>query len=451
MTPIRVVIMGAAGRDFHNFNVFFRDRAEYDVVAFTATQIPNIEDRRYPPELAGPRYPGGIPIEPEEELVRLIREHDVDVAVLAYSDLSYDEVMTVASRVIGAGASFMLLGPKHTMLRSTRPVVAVCAARTGSGKSQTTRRVAQLLWERGWRAVVVRHPMPYGDLAKQAVQRFAGYDDLAAHDVTIEEREEYEPIVQAGGVVFAGVDYERILRAAEKEADVIVWDGGNNDFPFYRPDLLITVIDPHRADHVRRYYPGGVNVRMADVILVNKVDTASRDDVERARSLAWSLNPSATYVEAASPIFVADGERIRGKRVLVVEDGPTTTHGGMAFGAGWVAARRFGAAEIVDPRPHAVGSIAETLQRYPRLGPVLPAMGYSAKQVSELQTTINRVPCDTVVVGTPANLATLMRIKKPAVRAQYALQEIGRPDLPDVLAAWQRRARPARRRQPGKR
>lgn len=430
----RAIILGAAGRDFHNFNVYFRDNPDYDIVAFTAAQIPNIDDRRYPPELTGARYPDGVPIESEEELEDLIRGREIDVAVLSYSDLSYDAVMSLGSRVLAAGANYLLLGPKQTMLESSVPVIAVCAARTGSGKSQTTRRIARILQERGKRVVMVRHPMPYGDLARQAVQRFASYDDLAEQDVTVEEREEYEPIVAAGGVVYAGIDYERILRQAEAEAEIVIWDGGNNDFPFYKPNLWITVVDPHRPDHAARYYPGGVNVRMADVIILNKIDTADFEDIELARSVALDLNPTATVIEAASPVTVERGEEIRGKRALVIEDGPTLTHGEMAYGAGWIAARRYGAAEIVDPRPWAIGSIAETFAKWTTTGPVLPAMGYSDEQLRELQETIDRVEADVVVVGTPIDLSRLIEIKKPALRVRYELQEIGHPDLYEVIS-----------------
>lgn len=429
----RVIIMGAAGRDFHNFNVYFRDNENYEVVAFTAAQIPDIDDRRYPPVLAGHRYPLGIPIEPEAELSRTIRNASVDVAVLAYSDLSYDQVMTIGSRVLAAGADFLLLGPHHTMLEANCPVIAVCAARTGAGKSQTSRAVAAELRKRSLRTVLVRHPMPYGDLSEQIVQRFANADDLAAQRVTIEEREEYEPIIDAGSVVFAGVDYEAILRESEKEADVIVWDGGNNDFPFIKPNYLITVIDPHRSADTARYYPGGVNVRMADAILVNKVDSASGEQADAARATASRLNPSAVLLDGASPISVEDGERIRGQRVLVVEDGPTTTHGGMRFGAATLAARRFGAAHLVDPRPYAVGSIARTFEDYPNVGPLLPAMGYSPQQIEDLKHTIDRTPCDLVVFGTPIDLRRLITFEAPSVRVRYDLQIIGKPTLEDVV------------------
>jgi predicted GTPase len=383
--------------------------------------------------LAGPRYPAGIPIFPEEDLEKVIARQRADVVVFAYSDLSHEQVMHLASRVLASGADYLLLGPAHTALRARVPVVAVCAARTGAGKSQTSRRIGAILSEWGKRVVTVRHPMPYGDLAAQSVQRFAGYDDLARHDVTIEEREEYEPHLAAGRVVYAGVDYELILRQAEAEADVIIWDGGNNDLPFYRPDLHVVVVDPHRASHTASYHPGEANVRMAHVIVVNKVDTATEAEVQRTLAAVQQLNPGARVVMAASPITADRPEAIRGKRVLVVEDGPTLTHGGMSFGAGWVAARRFGAAEIIDPRPYAVGSIRETFARYPTTGMVLPAMGYSQDQVRELAETINRSPAEVVIVGTPIDLSRLIAFEKPAVRIRYELEEIGKPRLDDVL------------------
>ncbi len=431
--PQRVVILGAAGRDFHNFNVYFRDNPDYEVVAFTATQIPNIDGRRYPAALAGARYPDGIPIEPEADLERLIRERRVDVVVFSYSDVTHDYVMHLGARAMAAGANYWLLGPRQTMLPAQVPVVAVCAARTGSGKSQTSRRVAEILEERGRRLVVVRHPMPYGDLVRQEVQRFETMDDLDRHEVTIEEREEYEPHLQAGRVVYAGVDYEKILRRAEQEADVIVWDGGNNDLPFYAPDLLIVVVDPLRPDHAARYHPGETNVRMADVIVINKINSASLDEIDVTRRIARDLNPTATIIEAASPIFVDDGASIQGKRVLVIEDGPTLTHGEMAYGAGWVAAQRHGAAEIIDPRPYAVDSIRETFEKYPTTGPVLPAMGYSETQTEELAETIRRTPADIVLIATPIDLRRLVDFDKPALRVRYELQVIGTPTLAEVL------------------
>jgi len=429
----RALILGAAGRDFHNFNTFFRGNDDYQVVAFTATQIPDIEGRRYPAELAGAAYPDGIPIYAESEMESLIADNDVDVVVFSYSDVTHQHVMHMGSRAIAAGASYLLLGAQQTMVSSSKPVVAVCAARTGAGKSQTSRRVAELLTAAGKKVVVVRHPMPYGDLVKQAVQRFETYDDLAKHEVTIEEREEYEPHIDAGRIVYAGVDYEAILRQAEAEADVVIWDGGNNDLPFYRPDVFITIVDPHRPDHALRYHPGETNVRMADAILINKVDTASLEGVETARRIAYELNPDALVIEAASPLFVDGGDAIRGKRALVVEDGPTLTHGEMAYGAGWVAARRYGAAEIVDPRPYAVGSIAATYEKYPTTGDVLPAMGYGDKQVEELAATIRATEADVIVIGTPIDLSRLIEFDKPSVRVSYELQEIGDPTLEDVL------------------
>jgi len=429
----RALILGAAGRDFHNFNTFFRGNDDYRVVAFTAAQIPDIEGRRYPAALAGEGYPEGIPIHAESELEALIAEYEVDVVVFAYSDVTHEHVMHLGSRAMAAGANYLLLGARQTMIPSSRPVVAVCAARTGSGKSQTSRRVAQLLTAAGRKVVVIRHPMPYGDLAKQAVQRFETYDDLRKHDVTIEEREEYEPHIDAGRIVYAGVDYGAILEQAEQEADVVIWDGGNNDLPFYVPDVLITVVDPHRPDHALRYHPGETNVRMADAILINKVDTASLEDVETARRIAVELNPDALVIEGASPLFVEGGEGIRGRRVLVVEDGPTLTHGEMAYGAGWVAARRYGASEIIDPRPFAVGSIADTYARYPTTGDVLPAMGYGEKQVKELAETIRASDADLVVIGTPIDLTRLIEFDKPSVRVRYELQEIGSPTLTDAL------------------
>jgi predicted GTPase len=434
MPKKNILIMGAAGRDFHNFNVAYRQDPEVQVVAFTATQIPNIEGRLYPPELAGPHYPAGIPVFPEAELLRLIAELKVEQVVFAYSDVPHAYVMHRASQVLAAGADFVLLGPHSTEIASTKPVVSVCAARTGSGKSQTSRRVAEILGNSGKKVAAIRHPMPYGDLARQAAQRFASYDDLEAADCTIEEREEYEPHLAQGLLVFAGVDYEKILRMAEKEVDIILWDGGNNDLPFYHSDLHIVVVDPHRPGHEMAYHPGEANVRMADVIVINKVDTASAEGVLQVRANLAQLNPAATVIEAASPIYVDDAAAIRGKRVLVVEDGPTLTHGEMAYGAGWVAARRFGAAEIVDPRPYAVGSIAQTYAKYPTTGPVLPAMGYGDAQVRELEQTINSAQADLVLIGTPIDLGRLLDLNKPAQRIRYELQEIGQPTLKEVLA-----------------
>jgi predicted GTPase len=435
MSRIRVLIMGAAGRDFHNFNTVFRDDKAYEVVAFTATQIPNIEGRIYPRELAGCLYPEGIPIYPEDELLNLIQQHDIDQVIFAYSDVSHEYVMHKASAVLVAGADFRLMGSKETMIHSSKPVVAVCAVRTGSGKSQTTRYVCNALQEMGHTPVAIRHPMPYGDLVAQAVQRFADYSDLDRYNCTIEEREEYEPHIDRGVVVFAGVDYEAILRQAEKEADVIVWDGGNNDLPFYKADLHITVADPHRAGHELTYYPGESNLRAADVVVINKIDTADLACISRVRENVRLVNPTATIVEAASPIFVEDPDAICGQRVLVVEDGPTLTHGEMAYGAGVVAARRFGAAEIIDPRPYAVGSIVETYAKYPTTGRVLPAMGYGAQQIHELEETINDTPCDLVIIGTPIDLSRVLDIHRPYQRVRYELQVIGQPTLEEVLQA----------------
>jgi len=433
MTKIRTLIMGAAGRDFHNFNTFFRDNEDYEVVAFTATQIPNIEGRKYPAELAGKLYPNGINIYPESDMPDLVRNLNVDEVVFAYSDVPHTYVMHKASLVNKLGADFVLMGSKKTQIKSTKPVVAVCAVRTGSGKSQTTRRVSLILKEMGYKVAAIRHPMPYGDLVKQKVQRFATYADLDKHECTIEEREEYEPHIDNGVIVYAGVDYEAILREAEKEVDIILWDGGNNDFSFYVPDLLIVVADPHRAGHELYYHPGETNVRMADVFVINKVDTANPDDVITVRENIHSLNPDAIVIEGASPIFVDDPEAIRGKRVLVVEDGPTLTHGGMAYGAAFVAARRFGAAEIVDPRPYAVGSIIDTYRKYPDTGKILPAMGYGDAMVHDLEKTIENADVDLVIIGTPIDLNRIMSIKKPTQRVRYELQEIGKPTLKDVL------------------
>jgi predicted GTPase len=434
MNRQRVIIMGAAGRDFHNFNVYFRDNPDYQVVAFTATQIPNIDKRQYPPALAGDLYTHGIPIYPEADLTDLIIQHGIHQVIFAYSDVSHEYVMHKASQVLAAGADFRLMGANTTMLESEKPLVSVCAVRTGSGKSQTTRHVCDVLQGMGKQVVVIRHPMPYGDLVAQRVQRFASHDDLERHNCTIEEREEYEPHIDRGVVVYAGVDYEPILRQAEQEAEVIVWDGGNNDLPLYRPDLHIVVADPHRPDHARRYHPGEANLRMADVVLINKVDTADYQGVSRVREDVYAINPEATVVEAASPIFVADARAIRGQRVLVIEDGPTLTHGGMAYGAGVVAARRFGAAQLVDPRPYAVGSIARTFEKYPHMGALLPAMGYGDEQIAELEQTINAVECDLVLTATPIDLRRLVEVRHPVDRVRYELQVIGEPTLHEVLA-----------------
>jgi len=432
--PKRVIIMGAAGRDFHNFNVYFRDNPDYQVVAFTATQIPNIEGRRYPPELAGRLYPDGIPIYPEEELTDLIRRYQVDQVVFAYSDVSHEYVMHKASQALVAGADFCLMGTGSTMLTSRKPVVAVCAVRTGSGKSQTTRHVCDVLRRMGHRVVVVRHPMPYGDLTAQTVQRFATYEDLDRYRCTIEEREEYEPHIDRGVVVYAGVDYERILRQAEEEADIVVWDGGNNDLPFFRPDLHIVVADPHRPGHEVRYHPGEANLRAADVVVINKVDTADPGGVAQVRENILEVNPQAIVIEAASPILVEDPRAIQGRRVLVIEDGPTLTHGEMAYGAGVTAARRFGAAELVDPRPYAVRSIAETFRKYPHIGPLLPAMGYGEEQIRDLEETINATPCDLVLAATPVDIRRLLKVRYPVDRVRYELQVIGQPTLEEILA-----------------
>ncbi len=433
--PTRTLIMGAAGRDFHNFNTVYRDNDAYQVVAFTATQIPNIEGRQYPPELAGRLYPNGIPIYPESELANLIRDLKVDEVVFAYSDVPHVFVMHQASRVLAAGANFRLLGPRATMLDSSKPVVSVGAVRTGAGKSQTSRRVAEALRGLGYTVAAVRHPMPYGNLIAQAVQRFGDYDDLDEYETTIEEREEYEPHLDRGVIVFAGVDYEKILRRAEAEVDIVLWDGGNNDLPFYRPDLHIVVADPHRPGHESSYHPGEANVRMADVIVINKVDTANGADVLAVQTAARALNPRAVIIEAASPLKVDDPAAIAGKRVLCIEDGPTLTHGEMAYGAAWVAARRFGAAEIIDPRPYAVGTIAATYAKYPTTGAVLPAMGYGPAQVKELEQTINRTPADLVLIGTPIDLRRVLKLERPAQRVRYDLQEIGQPALFDLLKA----------------
>jgi predicted GTPase len=433
METQQVVIMGAAGRDFHNFNTYFRDNEAFRVVAFTATQIPDIEGRTYPAALAGALYPEGIPIYPEAELTDLIEKHGVDQVIFAYSDVPHEYVMHKASQVLAAGADFRLMGVRNTRLKSKKPVVAVCAVRTGSGKSQTTRRVSLILRDMGYKVVIVRHPMPYGDLVSQSVQRFADYADLDEQNCTIEEREEYEPHLNNGMIVYAGVDYERILRQAEAEADVVLWDGGNNDVAFFQPDLTVVVADPHRPGHESTYHPGETNVHLADVFVINKVDTADAENVIAVRESLRAINPEAVVIEAASPLIVDDPAAIRGKRVLVVEDGPTLTHGEMAYGAGWVAARRFGAKAIVDPRPFAVGSILETYAHYPNTGDVLPAMGYGQKQIKELEQTIDNADCDLVLIGTPIGLDRLIEIDKPSQRVLYELQEIGRPNLEDVL------------------
>jgi len=427
--------MGAAGRDFHNFNVFFRDNKAYDVVAFTATQIPNIEGRRYPAGLAGSLYPEGISIFPESDLERLIAELEVEQVIFAYSDVPHEYVMHKASEVLAAGADFRLMGMKNTQIKSTKPVVSVCAVRTGSGKSQTTRRVSLILRSLGFRVAAIRHPMPYGDLVAQKIQRFADYSDLDKQNCTIEEREEYEPHLDNGILVYAGVDYEAILRQAEQEVDIILWDGGNYDFPFYVSDLAIVVADPHRPGHEKSYHPGETNVRSADVFVINKVDTAEPENVMKVRETLQQLNPGAQVIEAASPLFVDQPDLIRGKRVLVIEDGPTLTHGEMAYGAGWVAARRYGACEIVDPRPFAVGSIISTYRKYPDTGPILPAMGYGDEMIHDLESTINNAPVDIVISATPIDLTRIIRVNKPMQRVRYELQEIGKPTLEDILKA----------------
>lgn len=430
----RVIIAGAAGRDFHDFNCVFRNNDAYRVVAFTATQIPNIEGRRYPPELSGELYKNGVPIYAEADLEKLIAEHDVNQVVFSYSDVSHEYVMHLASRVLAAGADFRLIGPDRMMLPSKRPVVSVNAVRTGSGKSQTSRYVVRTLQELGYeRVVAVRHPMPYGDLAAQAVQRFASYEDMDAAECTIEEREEYEPYVEMGAVIYAGVDYHAILERAEEEADIIVWDGGNNDLPFYRPDVHIVVADPHRQGHELRYHPGETNLRMADIVVVNKVDTADHENVVAVQRNVRAVNPDAVIVRAASPIFVEDAQAIQGKRVLVIEDGPTLTHGEMAYGAGFVAADNFGAREIVDPQPYASGTIAETYEKYPNARGILPAMGYGAIQIGELEDTINDTPADLVLIATPIDLGRLINIRQPSQRVRYELQVIGQPTLAQLL------------------
>src|SRR3954466_1409695 len=434
MARTRVLIAGAAGRDFHNFNLVYRDRPEYEVVAFTATQIPNIDGRRYPPELAGSLYPEGIPILPESALEEAVREHEIDWVVFAYSDVTHDHVMHIGSRALAAGASYHLIAPADTMLASTKPVVAVCAVRTGSGKSQTTRHVARLFRESGKRVAVLRHPMPYGDLAAQAVQRFEHYEDLEAADATIEEREEYEPHIAEGNLVFAGIDYERILRAAEQEADVVLWDGGNNDTPFIKPDIHIVVVDPHRPGHELRYHPGETNLRMADVCVVNKIDSAPQEGVDAVLDSIRANNPGARIVLAASPYVVeGDAEAIAGKRVLAIEDGPTLTHGEMTYGAAVLAAKANGAAELIDPRGAALRSIAQTFVDYPNVGALLPAMGYGRKQMDDLKATIEASGAELVLIGTPIDLRKLIDFDVPALRITYRLQEVGEPTLADVL------------------
>ncbi len=434
MSARRVLILGAAGRDFHNFNVAFRDDPDYEVVAFTATQIPNITGRRYPAALAGPAYPDGIPILDENRLERFVRDLRVDEVVFSYSDVSHETVMHLASRAIAAGADFRLMGADATMLSSSLPVISICAVRTGCGKSQTTRKVAETLKAMGKRLVAIRHPMPYGDLERQAVQRFGTYEDLDREECTIEEREEYEPHLDRGTVVYAGVDYGSILARAETEADVILWDGGNNDLPFYRADLEIVVVDPHRPGHELGYHPGEANLRRADVVVINKMSTATADGIRTVKANVARVNPGATVIEADSPISISNPDAVRGKRVLVIEDGPTLTHGGMTYGAGVVAAREHGAAGCVDPRPYAVGSIRETFEHYPDTGALLPAMGYGEEQVRDLEATVRATPCDVVVIGTPVDLRRVMEFDKPTVRVTYDLAERGKPDLAEVLS-----------------
>jgi len=436
MKRINTIIMGAAGRDFHNFNVMYRSNELYEVVAFTATQIPDIEGRVYPTELAGDLYPDGIPIHDESKLESLIKELDIEEIVFSYSDISHEDVMHKASKVIAAGAHFKVLGGSPTMIKSTKPVISVCAVRTGCGKSQTTRRVAEILKNSGKKVAAIRHPMPYGDLAKQAVQRFATLDDLKKHDCTIEEMEEYEPHISTGTIVYAGVDYEAIVREAEKEADIILWDGGNNDMPFYKSDLLIVVTDPHRPGHELAYYPGETNLLMADVVVINKIDTADPESIDEVRWNIREANPDAKIVDCASPIKVEDPSLIFGKKALVVEDGPTLTHGEMSYGAGMVAAEKFGASEAVDPRPYLTGRLQETFDHYPDIGTLLPAMGYGDEQIKDLETTIAKTDCDVVIIGTPIDLRRIIDIKQPSVRVTYSLQEIGKPTLTDMLKTY---------------
>jgi predicted GTPase len=442
MTKKNVIIIGAAGRDFHNFNTYFRNNEYYNVVAFTAAQIPDIDDRKYPAELAGKPYSNGIPIYSEEELPRLIREFDVHDCVFSYSDIPYQRVMSVSAIVNSAGANFILLGGKETMLKSTKPVIAVGAIRTGCGKSQTSRRIIKILMKKGFNVVAIRHPMPYGNLLDQKVQRFAEISDLKKHNCTIEEMEEYEPHIVRGNVIYSGVDYEAILREAEKDpkgCDVVLWDGGNNDFPFLKPDLMVTVTDPHRAGHELRYYPGEVTLRIADVVIINKIDTADNNAIQEVRSNIKKVNPNAIVINSASPITVDDPSVIKGKKVLVIEDGPTLTHGEMKIGAGTVAARKFGAASLVDPRPFIVGRLKETFKIYPGIGTLLPAMGYGEEQLKDLETTINNTDCDSVVIGTPIDLNRVIRIKKPNTRVYYELEEVGSPNLEEVLSDFTKR------------
>lgn len=436
MTKIKVIIMGAAGRDFHNFNVVYRDNPLYNVIAFTATQIPNIDDRKYPAALSGRLYPHGIPIHPETELIKLIKQYKVDEVVFSYSDVSFNYVMAKGAIVNAAGASFKLLGASETMIKAKIPVISVVAVRTGAGKSQTSRKVVEILKKLNKKTVAIRHPMPYGNLVKQRVQRYAKISDLAKYECTIEEMEEYEPHISRGNVIYAGVDYEAIIRSAEKEADVIIWDGGNNDMSFYKSDLTITVVDPHRPGHELIYYPGFTNILLADVVVINKIDSANRDNIKIVKQNILKYNPKVKIVSARSPISLDkydDFKLIKGKKVLVIEDGPTLTHGGMKYGAGILAARKFGAKEIIDPRKYAVKSIEATYKKYPEIGPLLPAMGYGAKQIKDLQTTINKVNCDSVIIATPIDLRRLIKINKPTVRVTYELKEIGHPNLTDII------------------
>ena len=432
----KVIILGAAGRDFHNFNTYFRDNEEYEVVAFTATQIPHIDNRKYPSELAGKLYPNGIPIYEESDLARLIKEYDVDECYFSYSDVPYNYVMNLSALVNAQGATFNLIGPKRTMLKSKKPLIAVGAVRTGCGKSQTSRRIIEILMSKGYRVVAIRHPMPYGDLVKQKVQRFARVEDLEKHNCTIEEMEEYEPHIVRGNVIYAGVDYAAILDEAENDpdgCDIILWDGGNNDFPFYKPDLMVTVVDPHRPGHELSYYPGEVTLRLADVVVINKEETANLENILSVRQNIQKVNPNALVIDAASPIKVDNPEVIKGKRVLVVEDGPTLTHGEMKIGAGTVAAQRYGAREIIDPRPFLVGELEETFKKYTNIGNLLPAMGYGEKQMKDLEASINNSDAEAIVIGTPIDLNRIIKINKPTTRVYYDLQEIGEPNLEQVL------------------
>ncbi len=436
MNERKTVIMGAAGRDFHNFNIFFKDNKDYEIVAFTATQIPNIADRKYPPELAGRLYPDGIPIYDEKELTKLIKNHEVEEVVFSYSDVNHAYVMHKASEIQAAGASFVIMGAEQTMLNSNVPVIAVCAVRTGCGKSATTRRICQILKEAGKKVVVIRHTMPYGDLVRQKVQRFETYKDLAMHDCTIEEMEEYEPHIEQGTIVYAGVDYDAILRKAEEEADIIVWDGGNNDLPFLKPDLHITLVDPHRQGHEVTFFPGETNLRLAHIVIISKEEYADAENIIKVKENIKKTNPNASIIDATLNISVENPDKIKDRRVLAVEDGPTVTHGGMAYGAAVLAARKYGPSILVDPKPFAIGSIKDTFNKYPKIDKLLPAMGYSRKQILELEETINKTECDTVITGTPINLGKIIRINKPIVRAKYELKEISKPDLNNIITDY---------------